>query len=425
MSVKSLVGAVIVAAVLCLGWGAEAKDTSITYWYPANDSSLAEMQKYAREFEQQNPGIKVNVVYYNTIPDTFLPAAAGGVMPDGAHVSYAWINSYAAKGFLVDLTPYMQQDRSYEELNKDFIPGSLAAVQLEKKTYALPFSLWLHVTFHNRAVLQKWGLTEPPVGLTWDDLLAYSRKLYRLGANGDVESYGVISYTQLSTAVPFVLQAGGRFFDDSFHKATVDSPEMLSAVRFMMDMRARGLLSKPLGVPGMQLFTQGKGGFYMDSDGRAKSLQSSMEQLAATPALKGSLGTPATALTYSGPAVVKTGDPEREAVAYKFVKFLASAETQARFGAFQYVIPSRFSAIRSSTYTQFLRDNEVLRQVAMNIAPFATGAGFIGLPNWQDWYSKALIPALKDILVDNPKPAQNVISTLQQQTQVMIDEYWK
>lgn len=66
-----------------------------------------------KEFEKQNPDIKVNVqtIAFNDYFTKLQTQIAGGDAPDAFELNYETFMQYAEKGVLADLTSYIEKDK--------------------------------------------------------------------------------------------------------------------------------------------------------------------------------------------------------------------------------------------------------------------------------------------------------------------------
>src|ERR1700756_4380734 len=91
-------------AAASLAWvaagGAVAADTTITFRF--NDPEAPQMRQALDVFEQQNPGIKVDMqrVTWADAQQQYLREAAVGSAPDVAQLAQVWPRSFGAAGAL-------------------------------------------------------------------------------------------------------------------------------------------------------------------------------------------------------------------------------------------------------------------------------------------------------------------------------------
>lgn len=129
---------------------------------------------------------------------------ASGDFPDLIFGTYPRITNHRDLKTVEDLTPYVAKSKL--DLNR-FDPAAMQTAQVYSdagKLYALPFSLNFTATFYNKDIFDKFGVSYPKDGLTWDDALDMAKKLSRVSdgvsyKGAFVQGIGDVS-TQLSLA---------------------------------------------------------------------------------------------------------------------------------------------------------------------------------------------------------------------------------
>ncbi|MDR1732433.1 MAG: sugar ABC transporter substrate-binding protein [Synergistaceae bacterium] len=163
-----------------------------------------------------------------------------------------------------DLAPYIAKTKDYDF--EDFTPGSRAVVTFDGSyVTSIPVVTECQVVYYRRDLLEAKGLAVPK---TLDDLYAAAEKL----TDKDKEIYGIVIRGQRSPAITqfssFLFSYGGDFFDPATRKATVNTPEALSAIGMY------GSLLRNFGPEGAlnmswpqaaAIFAQGKAAFWLDA----------------------------------------------------------------------------------------------------------------------------------------------------------------
>jgi multiple sugar transport system substrate-binding protein len=132
-------------------------------------------EKYFRqvinEYMKLRPDVEITYVIQRAedIAST-LPAylKAGKTPADVIFSAWGWfIVDMAKSGYLVDLTPYINQT--------DYVNGIFNPVKYDNKIWGAPFTMWLKPGFwYRKSFFQKYNLTEPK---TWDDFLNLLNKI--------------------------------------------------------------------------------------------------------------------------------------------------------------------------------------------------------------------------------------------------------
>lgn len=157
-----------------------------------------------------------------------------------------WFPRFAGNQFLAELTPLLLK-RGKSEPDADFVEASVNVCRfpyLLGTLYALPYVGNSQLFFYRKDLFEKNGLKEPS---TWDDVLVAAKTIQEKekGANGG-KMYGyVMRAAQGNAAVadfmPIFWAFGAEMFDEN-GKATVNSPEGIAALEFMLEL---GKVSPP------------------------------------------------------------------------------------------------------------------------------------------------------------------------------------
>src|SRR5882724_2482964 len=183
-----------------------------------------------------------------------LSAIAGGVPPDVVFFDRFAIGEWAAKNALEDLTPYIEKQTEGDPLRIDLAtyypwtfeeasyrpPGSNEA----RRVYGIPTIADARLLYTNLDLLRQEGLTteggQPKLPTTWTELRAYATRLSRFRTPGK-RANGLLRVGFAPTfgdsfLYMFAFQAGGHLLSPDGLRATMDSPPVVRALRFMTDI---------------------------------------------------------------------------------------------------------------------------------------------------------------------------------------------
>jgi multiple sugar transport system permease protein len=183
-----------------------------------------------------------------------LSAIAGGVPPDIVFFDRFAIGEWASKHALEDLTPYIEAQKTGDPGNLDLDkyypwaveeasyrpPGSLEP----QRVYGIPTIADARMLYTNLDLLRQEGLLtergEPKLPTTWTELREYSNRLSRFRVPGKPESgllrLGFAPNFGDSFLYMFAFEAGGQLLSTDGLRATMDSPPVVRALRFMSDV---------------------------------------------------------------------------------------------------------------------------------------------------------------------------------------------
>jgi multiple sugar transport system substrate-binding protein len=205
---------------------------TITLW--AQGSEGEALPALLKEFEAENPGVKVNVtaIPWDAALSKYQTAIAGGTTPDVAQMGTTWMGDFANS---FDATPK-------EIESGDFFPGSVKSTEVEGTTYGVPWYVDTRVVYYRSDLAEKAGITKAPE--TWDDFKALAKGLQeKAGAKYGVQLPAGVAGSYLDT-LPFQWSNGAKLMNDDGTKWTLDTPEAAAALKYYASFFADGLASK-------------------------------------------------------------------------------------------------------------------------------------------------------------------------------------
>lgn len=197
------------------------------------------LKQAARDYETQT-GVKINIAefpYANLLDKEMIDLNARTGAYDLIMLDDPWFPSFASQQFLTDLSPLLQR-RGLSGPDVDFVETSIAVCRHPYQTgslYALPYVGNSQLFFYRKDLFEKHAL-KPPA--TWNDVLAAAKTIQeKESASG---TYGYVMRAAQGNAVvadfmPIFWAFGAEMFDSSGNP-TVNSPEAIAALEFMLKL---------------------------------------------------------------------------------------------------------------------------------------------------------------------------------------------
>lgn len=224
---KKIIHILILLLLVSVAYGTE----TITFWYGASPDEQKAYKQLVKDFEKENPDIKVNAVL---VPQTYVErklilSIAGEVPPDVVRFYAHLGGNMMSKNALYPLDDLIKKDKFDID---DFYPSAIEQNVYNGKIYGLPWILSPNALYYNKKMLKKAGYSRPPK--THKELLEYSLKLTKKDSKG---KYTQLGYTDFlynpNNFALYLWQEGGELVDPQTHKATFNSKEGLKALMFM------------------------------------------------------------------------------------------------------------------------------------------------------------------------------------------------
>lgn len=232
-------------------------DIELSYFtFSAAPDQLDTLDAMVAAFEEQNPGITVNV---ETAPfgDYFTELQtriAGGDAPDVFELNYENFVTYASRGALLDVTDMLADDAAMADA---IYPQALEAFALDGAQYGLPASFSNVLLFYNQELFDAAGVEYPNAEWTWEDELDAAEQL----ANADEGVWGMNAPVTYNEFYKTAAQNGCEIVADD-GSVTIDQPACVEALQFMVDPVANLNLQPSVadlsGISDTDLFLQGQ-----------------------------------------------------------------------------------------------------------------------------------------------------------------------
>ena len=273
---------------------------------------------------------------------------AGGEPPDVASLHGAYYLSFADSGALYDLDKFISQDPDFDL--DDFHPRLVKMCRWKGKLYSLPRYTSLYALFYNKDIFDAAGVPYPSQQgeWTWGDYLNTVRKLtIDIDGDGRPDQWGCYIDFWGARIYPWLWQNGAHLMDPARQRLTLDTPEAIEALTFLVDLRHKYNVT-PAPTPGernegLELFCQGKVATYLSGPWDVTELKRRAQfawDVWHLPKKKRR----ATMLGTENYVVLAGTKHPKEA--WELFKFLLSKDSQAFMAEKQEKMPSRVSVLK-------------------------------------------------------------------------------
>ncbi len=263
--------------------------------------------------------------------------------PDIIAVDVIWPGDFAARGWIAPLEDYFSEDELSE-----YIPGFLAASQVEGSTYAIPLYIdGIHL-FYRADLLEKYGFEAPT---TWEELIMQAETIVE--GEGDPDLVGIVSMWAkieglFMNWLAFYQGAGGTFFDADGNLA-INSEAGVQSLSTMVGMLESGVTPESVLTfrpdDARILFQQERAVFLMVQDFVLAPLTAEDSPVAdvveftRVPYFEGNDDTNTTVI--GGFLLAVNANSENVETAAQFIKCFTSYESQVQAGLVQGKVPTR------------------------------------------------------------------------------------
>lgn len=333
-------------------------------------------QELIDKFEEQNPEIHVEMQL--TPWDQYwtkFDAAAGANQAADVFFMNIWVPKYAEAGVLEPLDDYMEKDNFDLSLYTQSIVENGTYQDVH---YTVPKGTDSLAVIINSALFEKYGVTEPENGWTWDDMIAVCGELKSaVEAAGDsVYPMTFMLNSSNGSWLPVIYEFGGAEFAEDGITCTLASEESVAGIQALVDMIDQGYIQDYQTISDTsaeELFISGQACMlYLPTFSAQKIEQAEMEnvKLIQIPTAK-SQNFIAGNMHYG-----MNSASEHKEEAWKFMEYLASEEANDIIGQKGIDLPARISSQKyyAGSFTKF--DGQAFVDVLPSAVPYVSAPSY-------------------------------------------------
>jgi sn-glycerol 3-phosphate transport system substrate-binding protein len=323
------------------GLAAAQAPVDISFYYPvAVGGPITKIiDKFAADFEKENPGIKVHPIYSGTYQDSITKALTAVKSNDAPAMSvllstdmYTLIDEDA----IVPWDPLIKtaEDKAWLQ---GFYPAFMENSQTGGKTWGIPFQRSTIVLYYNKEMFKEAGLDPNHPPATWKEMAEYAQKLTKRDASGKATQWGV----QIpASGFPYWLfqglttENGVQLMNVAGTETYYDKPAVVEALQYWVDLTGK-YKAHPEGIVEWGTtpkdFFERKVAMMWTTTGNLTNVRSNAKfdfGVAMLPANK-RRGSPTGGGNFY---LFKQTKPEQQAAAFKFVKWITSPARAAQWG---------------------------------------------------------------------------------------------
>lgn len=380
--------------------GSESGDGVVTLQFQSlsdQPATQAAVKSIVQEWNDQHDDVQVKIVQagWDGTFDKLITQFTGGTAPDIIHYEASSIVSFAADGYLADLTDYIDDD-----LKSDISEGIWDSVTQDGEIIAYPSTLQSYMVFANADLLADAGV-EVPTGdtMTWDEL----QTIAKATTTGDTYGLGWGLASPTATMMSLSLGFDGGYFSGEGTDASISVgenelavPELIHEMTYT-DKSVQPTSLTQSGSDVLASFYGGKVAMTVQGSFQATNIANDAPDgfnWVALPPLEGSEG----AIQAANPQTYSVNiDSEHVKESAEFLNFFLSADNLAAIAYADALIPS--SGAARAEVEKLAADNPAWTQV------LASGEGLVGPPflkveNYTEWKDTVATPAFQQYLAD-------------------------
>lgn len=212
-----------------------AQQTQVVFWEAMEAKLGTSLQTITDLFNKQNPDINVKLVFVGNgdqLDSKILAAETANTLPTMAQVYPAWAGALVAKGVVAPVEDFPGFSTTAAGLYQSVVDMS----RINGKVYTLPFDQGVYVLYYRPLMLSAAGINPPK---TMNEL-AQDAKLLTVKKDGKTVKYGLGFRTTYGLFTAIARQFGGAKYIDANGNFTINSPENLKALEFLVNLVKEG-----------------------------------------------------------------------------------------------------------------------------------------------------------------------------------------
>lgn len=222
MSCSVFAAALATTALMSAAARADGVSGTIEYGYWGNAKRTQQSEAVMKAFTEANPQANVHgiVAEYQAYIERLTVQAASGQLPCVTQAQSTFLATYASRGVLQPLDDLVKSGA----IDVSGIPAAvLETGKFDGKLYMIPTGTFVRLMVYNDALVKKYGVTEPPAKMTYDEYKGWVTEAQKKLPKGvyAVEADGSLNFTLDSwvTGHGKAISVDGKLgFDQAFFK---------------------------------------------------------------------------------------------------------------------------------------------------------------------------------------------------------------
>jgi ABC-type glycerol-3-phosphate transport system substrate-binding protein len=294
-------------------------------------------------------GVRVNLKL--VAPEAVMPAVVAGTGPDMVlTIGQGDIINYAIRGAVLEISGMP----GFNEVILDFDPNVIIPLQFQGGVYGLPEAQYYHVMYYRRDILQQLEIELPD---TWDDLINILPIIQKNNMNVGIPSVASPVLPDFSNFLTHLFQRGGRLFNEEGSRTLLDTEVAIDAFDFYTKFFTH--YKTPVMFDFVNRFRSGEMPLGFQDYTIFNTLEIFAPEIrglwgfARMPGRRLEDGTVDRSLATGTTASMIFSSTRRPDLAWEFLKWWVSADTQLRFGRELESIMGSAARYPTANYTAF------------------------------------------------------------------------
>ncbi len=391
-----------------------AVEVKVSFWGTPEEIDI--ITTALSEWQAKHPNIKIIFEHtpYTGYASKVLTRIAGGAAPDIIATEVDYFVTFATKGVLEDLEPYIAADAGAFS-KQDFFPQIIDRFTYQEKLLAVPRDIApFACVFYNKKLFDEAKIPYPTDDWNWSDMLRIARDLTKKDETGRIIQYGFYGWAWRN----FIYGNGANFVDDVKNpkKITLADPKAVAGLQFYADLsNLYEVMPTPVaftnfGMGADRMFAKGQIAMFLSGIWDTPQFRNYNFEWDVAMFPKNAEGKRGFGCGGTGYAILKSAKNKKEA--WEVIKALTGPEGQIQFAKKGLAQPARIKVAQSDAWAS---DNQppANKKMLNDAIQYAVFSPFHA--GWREIEEKYIVPKLD--LVFNGK--QTAAEAMQELTPVL------
>ncbi len=386
---------------------------TVTFWHSFVAATIPSLTELLRDFERENPGIRIEAQYVPTgdaLGQKLVASIQSGTAPDVSWIHSDFLPMLVTAGAVYRVEDFLVgPDSAWRSALDDIFPPLLAGCRIHDTLYSLPMEATSLALLYNKDAFRAAGLDPERPPRNWGELLDDARVLtVDRNRDGKTDQYGFfvpvfpasgdLNIWMTLQWLPFLWQAGGNEFSADRQSVTFNSEAGVEALALWKDLYdredfSRFALAHDLG------FATGKVAMVLDGPWNLPRYRTMHEiQWAVAPLPAGPHGV---ATYLDGEQLAIFRQSKNPDAAWTFVQWILRPDVQAKFSMQSGYLPVRRATLNLPEYKTFLSGDPAFK---VFVDQMSVGRGRHILPRYQLEVNRALAEAIEQATLGKGDP---------------------
>jgi len=344
----------------------------LTFWHSFVANTHPALKELLDQYEKENPDVIIKEQYVpsgDPLVQKLITAIQSNTTPDLAWVHTDFLDKLVMADAIYKMDRFINGENGFtEDEFNDFFPQLISNAKWNDTLYAIPMEATTIALLYNKDLFEKVGLNPNHPPQTWEELKEYSKKL-TIDTNSDgkknhfgfyvpaLPASGALSIWMLLQWEPYLWQAGGEFLNEEQTKALFNSEAGVQALTLWKELYDQiGFdsfsMTHDMGFIAQACAMIMDGPWDLPSLRKIKNFEWGVAPLPEGPVKR------ATYVAGEHLTIFKNSKHPDEA--WKFIKWFASPEIQAKFSIESGYMPVRKSTLELQSYKDYLKTDPYL-----------------------------------------------------------------